>query len=353
MSTASRLLALRQMLEENGTAALLVSKPENVCYLSGFNGSAGFLILTQRAAVLATDFRYIEQARRQAPDYEIVRIGGELGGSLPQVMKRLGEQRLGFEASHITYASYNRLAEACKGEVQLTPVEGIVEKIRAVKSGAELALIEKAAGLADRAFEHIKAALRPGMNEKQAAWEIEKFMRDNGAGGASFDIIVASGPNSALPHARPGERPIAEGESIVFDLGARYEGYCSDLTRTICLGRADGTFRKVYDLVLGAQLTALATLQSGMTGASADQLARTVVEQGGHGDNFGHGLGHGVGLEIHEAPRVGTNSSDILKDGMVFTVEPGVYVPGWGGVRIEDMVVLENGRPRLLTHCAK
>ena len=191
------------------------------------------------------------------------------------------------------------------------------------------------------------------MTEREVAWEMEKFLREEGSEEIPFHVIVASGPNSSLPHAKPTERAIQCGEPIVIDFGARVGGYCSDLTRTLCLGSQDDTFRNNYDLVLGAQLTALATLEAGMSGEQADRLARTVIVQGGHGEAFGHGLGHGIGLAGHESPRLGPKSEDILDEKMVFTVEPGIYLSGWGGIRIEDMVVLKHGKAEVLTKANK
>jgi Xaa-Pro aminopeptidase len=191
------------------------------------------------------------------------------------------------------------------------------------------------------------------MREKEIAWEIEKILRQEGSEGIAFEIIVASGPNSALPHARPTERMIRSGEPLLIDMGARISGYCSDLSRTLFLGKADRPFREIYDIVFKAQATAIEEVESGMDASQADRLARSVIEQAGHGDEFGHGLGHGVGLAVHEFPRLGLGSSDLLADGMVFTIEPGIYLVGQGGVRIEDMVVLENGKARVLTRASK
>jgi len=192
-----------------------------------------------------------------------------------------------------------------------------------------------------------------GMTEKEIAWEIEKFMRENGSQPLPFDIIVASGQNSAMPHARPSQRKIGSGEPVVIDIGARYEGYSSDLSRTICPGVADDTFRKVYDAVLGAQLTAIAIIKEDMSGEEADSLARTVIEEAGYGEAFGHALGHGVGLAPHEQPRLGPNSTQQLGSGMVFTIEPGIYIAGWGGVRIEDLMVIEKSETRVLSKARK
>jgi Xaa-Pro aminopeptidase len=191
------------------------------------------------------------------------------------------------------------------------------------------------------------------MTELEAGWEIERFMREHGSQPVPFEVIVQSGPNSALPHARPSERKIGQGEPIVIDIGAKVGGYASDLTRTLCLGTPDDRFKRVYDIVLGAQLAAEALVKEGMSGEVADSMARTIIQEAGHGDAFGHSLGHGVGLAVHENPRLGPNSTDVLANGMVFSIEPGIYIPGWGGVRIEDLVTLDKGQIRVLSKAPK
>lgn len=349
-----RLDSLRRRFAQEGIEALLVSQAENRRYLSGFTGSAGFLLISGADALLATDSRYVEQARAESPALEVVQTRGELAAWLPGVLARLGIRALGFEAGAVSFAVYRQLAATvAKAENQLIPTEGLVESLRVVKDDAELACLIRASELIDAVYAYIISVIHPGMSEKEVAWQVEKFLRENGSETMPFEIIVASGPNSALPHARPTERIICAGEPVVLDLGAQVDGYCSDFTRTLCLGAQDSKFAGIYDLVLGAQLTALSTVEAGMTGAQADQLARTVIEQGGYGDFFGHGLGHGVGLNVHEAPRLGPNSSDILCDGMAFTIEPGVYLSGWGGVRIEDTAVLRGGRANRLTKAKK
>jgi Xaa-Pro aminopeptidase len=350
------LAKLRSQLAPKGLDAIIISQDENRRYLSGFTGSAGFLLISPQRAILATDFRYVEQAQAQAPDFEVVRIQGEIAKWFPRLASELGAQKLGFEGKSISFSTYKELTEAvrdAKKGISLVPTDGLVESLRAVKDKEELQLIEKAAALADAALEEILPKVKPGISETELAWEIESFLRSNGSEPVPFELIVASGPNSALPHARPTDKIIHNGEPVVIDIGATVKGYTSDTTRTICLGNSESMFNKVYDIVLGAQLTALATLQPGMTGEQVDRLARTVIEQAGYKDNFGHGLGHGVGLATHEEPRLGTGSTDILAEGMVFTIEPGIYISGWGGVRIEDMAVLEEGKVKLLTKSRK
>ena len=347
-----RLEGLRRRLGGEGLDAILISQAENRRYISGFTGSAGFLLVSERSAVLATDFRYIEQAKAQSPAFEVFHIRGELPQWFAELVTSIDAKRIGFEAADVSFLSYRKLV-ASIGKREMIPTEGLVESLRAVKDEGEMSLVRRAVGIADAAFEEVAPALEPGMTEREVAWLLERSMREQGSESLPFDIIVASGPNAALPHHRPGDRTLLEGEPIVIDMGARFDGYCSDLSRTVCLGKEDDRFAGVYDLVLGAQLTAITTIEAGMSGDSADGMARTVIEQGGHGEEFGHGLGHGVGLAPHELPRLGRGSPDVLEDGMVFTVEPGVYISGWGGVRIEDVVVLEQGRVEVLSRAGK
>ena len=353
---ANRLERLRSQLAQNGLDAIFISQSENRRYLSGFTGSAGFLLISQDRAILATDFRYVEQARAEAPAFEIVRMQGAPSEWFPTIVSGLDIQKLGFEGREVSLCTYKELAGAVGGMgrgISLVPTEGLVESLRAVKDKAELECLEEAAALSDAALEEILPRVQPGISERELAWELESFMRRNGSEPLPFDIIVASGPNSARPHAKPTDKVILDNEPVVIDLGATVGGYSSDITRTICLGEGDNTFHGIYDIVLGAQLTAMATLQVGMNGEQADQLARTVIAHAGYEENFGHGLGHGVGLADHEEPRLGPSSSSILAEGMVFTIEPGIYISDWGGVRIEDMVVLEEGKARPLTKAKK
>ncbi len=351
-SGMKRLRKLRTSLAKRGLDALLLSQPENLRYLSGFAGSSGWLLISGQNAILATDFRYMEQAKGESPDFEIIQTKRELRDWLPGLVSDLGWYKLGFEADFVSYDSYHKLSEAIATKqvnLELVPTTGIVEQLRSIKEPEELGFITKAVELADAAFEQAKAIIRPGITEKEAAWEIEKLLRQERSEGMPFEIIVASGPNSALPHARPTEKIIRSGEPVLIDMGARINGYCSDFSRTLFLGKADKTLREIYNIVLKAQTAAIEGVESGMDASQADQLARSVVEQAGYRNAFGHGLGHGVGLAVHELPTLGPSSSDSLADGMVFTIEPGIYLAGKGGVRIEDMVVLENGKARVLS----
>ncbi|MGD9117660.1 MAG: Xaa-Pro peptidase family protein [Dehalococcoidia bacterium] len=339
-------------LEKKELEGILISQPENRRYLSGFQGSAGFLFITPKDRILATDSRYTVQAKSQAPDYELRTISGDTGQWFPEVIGELGIKRLGFESEHIAFAQHQRLCDILdkgKSQIRLIPTDGTVEWLRAFKEPEEIELMTRAAEITDAAMDYIRGKLHVGMTELEAAWEIEKFMREKGSQAIPFEIIVGSGPNAALPHASPSARAIRESEPIVIDIGARVEGYGSDLSRTLCLGAPDETFKRVYDTVLGAHNAAIAIIKEGMNGGDADQIARTVIEEGGYGPSFGHGLGHGVGLAPHELPRLGPNSKDKLENNMVFTIEPGIYIEGWGGVRIEDMVVMEGSKIRQIS----
>ena len=356
---SSRLDALRAKFESSEIDGILIGSDENRRYVSGFVGTAGNLIITADEAVLATDFRYIEQAGKQAPDFRVLRVGGGNPNWLTDLLSELGIRRLGFESQHMTVATHERLsrafAEAGNGDgVSLVSTAGLVEEQRAVKDEAEMALLQRAVDIADRAFEEVSRVLKDGMTEREVAWLLERTMRELGADSVSFETIVAAGPNAALPHHRADDTPLRNGQPLIIDMGARYEGYCSDLSRTLCIGgNEDDMFRKVYGTVLRAQQTAIDAVRSGMTAGEADGLARAVIEEAGYGDKFGHSTGHGVGLEVHERPGVGPNSPVVLEDGMPFTVEPGIYISGWGGVRIEDIVVLEQGKARVISHAPK
>jgi Xaa-Pro aminopeptidase len=352
MNIANRVTKVRQSIAEKELDGILISQAENRYYLSGFGGSAGYLLITPKDTILATDFRYYEQVKVQAPDYRLFQQAGPLTDWFPKLLDGLNIKRLGFEAGDVTYNLYKMLSDAigkARLPLQLIPTDNIVETIRAVKEPEEIALIAQAAEITDKAFKHIEEFIREGTTELQVAWEMEKFQRELGSQAMPFDIIIASGPEAALPHHKASERKINAGEPIVIDVGAKIGGYASDFSRTLFLGQESDKFKKVYDTVLGAQLTAISLIKEGVTGAEADGYARTVIAEAGYGDYFGHSLGHGVGLAEHEMPRVGPNSTDVLTSGMVFSVEPGIYLPGWGGVRIEDLAVLENGKLRLLS----
>ena len=355
MSTSQRLERLHHRMEEEKLDAFFVTSPANRLYLSGFTGSAGYLYITPTSTVLATDFRYTEQAGLHAPGYEILRITGNLDW-FKGLIADSGAKRIGFEGTDVNVTMHAALVKALKDletKHKLLPTVNLIDQIRAVKEPEELEVLEHAIWIADTAMEQVSDRIQPGMTEKQVAWQMELAMRELGADSISFDTIVAAGTNGARPHHRAGDYIIQKGDPIVIDMGAKYNGYCSDMTRTFVIGEADQKFRKVYDTVLAAQETASATAQAGMTGSEVDGLARKVIDDAGYGEHFGHSLGHGIGLAVHEFPRIGPNSPGPIENGMVFSVEPGIYLTGWGGVRIEDLVVMENGKPRVLNKAHK
>ncbi len=354
---SDRLNRLVAQFPEKELDALLISAPENRRYLSGFTGSAGYLFISSERAVLVTDSRYTEQATNQAPDFQVMQVRGGWDWFLEQ-LKETGVKRVGFESRDMTVATYNSLVGAVKDDSALSQVSMIAtaempEEGRVFKDQRELALLQRAIDASDAAMEVVCPNITVGMTEREVAWRMEMAMRDFGADGISFDTIVASGPNGAMAHHRPSDRAIQAGEPIVIDMGAIVEGYCSDITRTVVVGEPDETFRKIYDIVLGAQLTAINTVRPGMTGEDCDDLSRAVIGEAGYGDNFGHSLGHGVGLAVHESPRVSPRSPDKLEPNMVFTVEPGIYLTGWGGIRIEDIVVLGDDGAKVLSKAGK
>ena len=357
MRISSRIENLRLQLSDHDIDGMFISMPENRRYLSGFTGSAGYLLISAFDAVLVTDFRYVEQGGQQAPDYRIHRTAY---GSpwLADLASEMNLTRIGYECDDLTVATHSGfIDDLAKGEsdklMELVPTTGIVETMRAVKDDTERELLERAIAIADQALGNVASAIEPGMIEKRVAWDIEKAMRELGAESIAFDIIVGAGPNGALPHHRADDTVIQLGDPVVIDMGATYQGYRSDLTRTFCVGPSDDRFREIYDTVLGAQAAAEEAVRPGMTGAEVDAVARDFIADAGFGEYFGHGLGHGVGLAVHERPRVVPKSGDVLENGMVFTIEPGIYIPGWGGVRIEDIVSLENGRAKVLSQSPK
>jgi Xaa-Pro aminopeptidase len=351
-----RLATLRESIAkaDERLDALLIYQPENRRYVSGFTGSEAMLLVTLDRAVLSTDSRYWEQAEREAPEFSVYRVKKRHVLEMNDILAAAGRpQRIGFESTYITVDQLDQLKEAAS-EVEWVPTRDIVEDLRMIKDASEIELMRRAARIADDGFEHLRKTLRPGMTEREAAWELEAYMRTHGADKIAFDLIVGSGPNGAMPHHHSNLRPIQAGEPIVLDLGAEVQGYHSDLTRTICLGRPeDGRFLEVYDVVLRAQEAALHGIRAGMTGVEADRIARDVIEAAGFGNHFGHGLGHGVGLAVHEKPGAGRMAEDALPAGSTLTVEPGIYLPGWGGVRIEDLTLVGENGVQLLSRAGK
>jgi len=357
--TNTRLTKLRTELTARAVDAILISQPENRYYLSGFSGSTGYLLITANDAILATDFRYVEQVKRESPHFTLFETKGRLKSWVSELFSGLKIQTLGFESADMTFSLHTEIQAIlndCCPRLKMQPLSGVVEKLRTIKEPGEIALIQRAANIADKAITDVTADLKPGVSEMDLAWQLEKTMRELGSQSLPFELIVGAGPNGALPHAKPSaDYHIKAGEPVVIDMGARYRGYSSDLTRTICIGPPDNTFKKIYGIVLQAQENAIQNITAGMSGVAADLFARKVIVAAGYDKMFGHGLGHGVGLATHDpAPHLSPLAPpDPLGDGMVFSIEPGIYLPEWGGVRIEDLATLENGRVKLLSHAKK
>ncbi len=347
-----RLEGLRGSLADQYLDAILISQPENRRYLSGFTGSAGWLLITSDRQVLVTDFRYYEQAAVEAATFELAKITSRFPKVLPELMADFDINRLGFESQHVCVDDLHTWSEAV-ADVEWVPVKDVVERLRAVKDEGEIEALRRSAAVTDAAFCHLLDVIEPGMTERQAAWEIESHMRTHGATKVAFDLVVAAGPNGARPHARPRDHAIEPGEPIVIDIGCTLDGYCSDMTRTFCLGKPSPEYLSVWETVLEAQEAAETGIHAGMSAVEADALARAPISEAGHADHFGHGLGHGVGLAVHEAPWASRFSEDMLEAGMSLTIEPGIYLPGNFGVRIEDLVIVRQKNIEILSTAPK
>ncbi|HEY6398645.1 MAG TPA: Xaa-Pro peptidase family protein [Solirubrobacteraceae bacterium] len=348
-----RLQAVLNRLPEAGVEAILITGLINVRYLTGYSGSNGLALVAPDFPAFLTDFRYIEQAAEEV-DSAFERRPASLdllqavGDSLPE-----GTLRLGFEDTHMSVFEHRRLRERLSERIELVAVHGLVEQLRRVKDASEIARIKAATELADEAFQALLGEGLVGRTEHEVAVALDHEMRELGAAAPSFPTIVASGANGARPHARTRDVEIRSGELVVIDWGAELDGYFSDCTRTIAAGAPGQELRDVYELVLEAQLTGVRAVRAGAGGRELDGIARAVIEAAGHGEHFGHGLGHGVGLEVHEPPRLSQRSEDVLESGNVVSVEPGVYVMGGFGVRIEDLVVVTEEGCEILTSVSK
>jgi Xaa-Pro aminopeptidase len=356
-----RISWLRGRLRALDLDALLVAGSENRRYLSGFTAkdellteTSGYLLITAAEAFLLTDFRYREWAAAEASGFQVVVYQASLGASLAELLTGGGVRRLGFESAYLSFRQYERLTQAVREagvEVAWLALDQLVEESRETKTPGEVAVIRRALRLTEQVLAEVAQRLAPGLTERQVAWEIERRLREAGAEGLAFPPIVAAGPNSARPHHHPGEALLQAGEPIIIDLGARVEGYCADLTRTFILGEPTPRFREIYELVRRAQLRAETGLRAGLESTAADALGREVIAEAGLGEAFGHSLGHGVGLAVHEAPSLSPakDRASVLKAMSVVTVEPGIYLPDWGGVRLEDMVLLHETHAEVLT----
>jgi Xaa-Pro aminopeptidase len=348
-----RVIQLQKQLDQLGLSALLITNRTNIRYISGFTGTSGVILLTGQDAFFITDFRYLTQVREQCPGFTILeQTSSKMYGVIADVCKRLNIRELSFESEHLLFAQYQEL-HTVLGDITLTPTVGLVEKLRSQKTEDEIATIEQAIHIAESAFIQLLDEIQLGMTEKQLALRLEWLMRERGASGVSFDMIVASGARSALPHGVASDKAIATGELVTFDFGCYYQGYVSDITRTIAIGSCSEEERTIYELVRQANEKAIAGISVGMTAQEVDAIARNFLTEAGYGEQFGHGTGHGIGLDIHEFPRLGVASEDVLTEGMIVTVEPGIYLEGRFGVRIEDDVLLTADGYRVLTSLPK
>lgn len=327
---------MNRIFKNHDIEGVIITSPHNLRYFTGFSGGEGAAVIKKNARELFVDGRYTIQARNQAVRFNVT----EYHGNLFDYVAELGLSKLGFEDRHITYYNFERLEKACHGK--FTPVSDMLEEIRSVKSEEEIEYTRMAEEIGDKAFDHILQYIKPGVTEKELAAELEYFMVKNGADSKAFDTIVAFGENSALPHAFPTDRKLNSGEFVLMDYGCKYNGYCGDMTRTVCCGKASDRQREIYDLVIEAQLEAIKILQSGIKCSHADKAARDIFDRKGAAKYFNHSLGHGTGLLIHELPNLSPRSDAVLQENMTVTVEPGVYFENEFGVRIEDLVVIKN-----------
>lgn len=346
-----KLTKLRQALRDNNVDAILITNEYNRRYMTGFTGTAGVAIVSQNDAVFITDFRYTEQAAAQVKDFRIEQHKGTIFEEVAKQAALMGVKTLGFEQDAMQYGTYEVYKSTVKAD--LVPLSGLIEKIRLIKSEEEINIIKVACEIADNAFTHILNFIKPGVTELDVSNELEFFMRKQGATSSSFDIIVASGLRSALPHGVATDKVIETGDFVTLDFGAYYNGYISDITRTVAVGQPSEKLVEMYNAVLESQLLAVEKVGPGMTGAQADAIARDYLKSKGLGEAFGHSLGHGIGLEVHEGPGLNFRSEVVLEPNMLVTIEPGVYIPGIGGVRIEDDILITETGNEILTHSDK
>lgn len=334
----------------------MITSNVNRAYFTGMRSSAGTLLAFRDKAYLLIDFRYIEKARATVRDMEVIDPGKRLMPIIIELIKKHGADNLAIESREMTVSSLNSLKKNIKGEVEIIDTDVLsnaIDSMRMVKDEQELECIRKAQEIAEIAFDNILNFIKPGVTERQIALELDRVMLENGAECVSFDTIALTGKNTSMPHGVPSETKVQEGDFVLMDFGAVYNGYRSDMTRTVCVGEPDEEMKKVYDIVLNAQTAAIEGAKAGISGSELDMIARKIIEQAGYGEHFGHSLGHGVGLEIHEAPNAAPKYRSKLKPGSVITVEPGIYLPGKFGVRIEDFVILTENGCINLTKCAK
>ncbi len=347
-----RLDKLRKAMQQNGLNGVFIYSKENRRYLSGFTGSTGYIIVSSSRAAFITDFRYIDQAQEQCKGYEIIKHEGALNDVINKTIAELGITKLGIEDSFMTVSFYETLKNDLI-DVELAPIKDIIENIRLIKDEYEVECIAKAAEYGDMAFDHIIKYIKPGVTEKQVELELDYYIKKISGNPMSFNAIVVSGIRSSLPHGGPSEKVINNGEFLTLDFGCVYNGYCSDMTRTVFVGKANEEHKKIYNIVLRAQSEALNHIKAGVPAKAVDKAARDIIDGEGYGQYFGHSLGHGVGLAVHEEPKVAAQGTKTLETGMIITDEPGIYIPDFGGVRIEDLVLVEENGCRVLTKSPK
>ncbi|MFV0561106.1 MAG: M24 family metallopeptidase [Enterococcus sp.] len=346
-----RVEKLRKAMKAEEIDAFLVTSPYNLRYLTNFTGTTGLAVITLEKAFFITDFRYTEQAATQAQGFEIIQNVGPIFDEVANLVKKEDIRNLAFEELHVSFAEYSVLEEIIISD--LTPVAGMIEEIREIKDEEEVATIQKACQITDEAYEHILKMIRPGMTEIEVANQLDFYMRSLGASGVSFDTIVASGLRSAMPHGVASDKIIETGDMITLDFGCYYQGYVSDMTRTFAIGDPGEKLKEIYQIVLDAQLAVIDMAKPGLTGIQLDAVARDYITKFGYGDAFGHSTGHGIGLEIHEAPNVSSRADKQFVVGNIITDEPGIYLPGIGGVRIEDDLLITAEGNRVLTQSPK
>ena len=344
---AERLDKIRKLIEEESIDALVISSINNRRYLSGFRGTAGVLLVSAEKALLVTDFRYVNQAEEQAPHFEVIRWHDDLYKSVAPLVEENGWGKLGFEAGQVVYTALEEMKEKLPAE--MVPVKETAEKLRIIKDVDEVSIMRIGAEVLDRAFTMIINTAKPGITERELALELEMFLLKEGAEEKSFRFIVASGQRGAMPHGMATEKEMKDGELVTIDFGGIFDGYATDMTRTIALGKISEQQKEIYDIVYKAQHEASAAVKPGLPVNEVDAVARNIIKDAGYGEYFGHGLGHGVGLEVHEQPTLNHLKTTELEPGMVVTIEPGIYLPGQGGVRIEDMVVVTEKGAESLT----
>jgi Xaa-Pro aminopeptidase len=345
------LTQLRDQFNELGVNALLITNGRNRRYLTGFTGSAGVAVITKTEAALFVDFRYVEQANSQVEDFSVIQICETVYEEISKMLDRLGVTHLGFEAEDVTYQIFSQYKEKVKAE--MVPLSGVIEMLRMIKTKEEIEKIKTAAKIADSAFTRILDFIRPGVTELEVANELEFYMRKLGATSSAYDIIVASGQRSALPHGVASTKLIETGDMVTLDFGAYYQGYRSDMTRTIAVGEPRAELKEIYNIVFEALSNALAAIKPGITGQEADAFTRDYITEKGYGEQYGHGSGHGIGLDIHEEPFMSPKCDIFLKPGMIVTVEPGIYIPALGGVRIEDDILITEYGNNIITKSPK